>query len=280
MTEQKFFSILMVSLNSGEKLTQTLKSVQAQTCKDYEVLIKDGGSKDDSLDMARAYLAQEPQLASAVRIVSEKDKSIYDGMNQAVAQARGQFYYFLNCGDAFASHDVLEKVKECILKTREQGSKAGIYYGDIYDALRQEVVTSNPRIDAFACYRHVPCHQSCFYDSAMFAERQYDLNYKVRADYEHFLWCFFQGNGAPEYVPVTIASYEGGGYSETAENKKRSAREHKEITGKYMTKGQLFKYKAILLLTLAPLRTAMAESPRFAGFYQGLKKTLYGFKRK
>lgn len=76
-------------------------------------------------------------------------------------------------------------------------------------------------------------------------------------------------------MPVVIASYEGGGFSETGKNKQRSKEEHKEITGKYMSKGELIKYKLILLLTLAPLRTKMAESKRFSGLYNKLRKSLY-----
>lgn len=78
------------------------------------------------------------------------------------------------------------------------------------------------------------------------------------------------------YIPVTLAAYEGGGFSETKENRRRSAKEHKEITALYMSKGQRFCYRMILLLTLAPLRRALAESPGFAGVYQKCKTKIYG----
>ena len=74
---------------------------------------------------------------------------------------------------------------------------------------------------------------------------------------------------------MTLASYEGGGFSETPENRKRSAREHREITALYMGKGQRLRYRLILLATLAPLRTRMAESPAWSGLYNKCKKLLY-----
>ena len=77
------------------------------------------------------------------------------------------------------------------------------------------------------------------------------------------------------YLDATVADYEGGGYSETKANLKRSKAEHKEITARYMSKGELFKYKAILLLTLAPLRTKLANSKRFAGVYHKLTAKMY-----
>ena len=186
--------------------------------------------------------------------------------------------YFLNCGDLFVNADVLKNIAASIDASKKKGSKACIYYGDIFDALRSQTVASNPHIDDFACYRNVPCHQACIYHYSLFAERGYNPKYRVRADYEHFLWCYFKKDAQPEYIPVVIASYEGGGFSETTENRAKSAEEHKEITRIYMTRGQRFRFKAILLLTMAPLRTKMAESPKWSGLYNKCKKLLYGKK--
>lgn len=270
------FSILVVSLNAGEKLVETIRSIFEQEYTDYEVVVKDGGSKDDSLEKLEAYLEQcDEACRTRIRIIREPDKSIYEGMNQATAYAEGEFYYFLNCGDVFENNVALTKVAKEIQRDEEENQKHLIYYGNIFDALRQQVVSSNPKIDDFACYRNVPCHQACIYHYSLFEERGYEPKYRVRGDYEHFLWSYFVKKANPRYVDVVMASYEGGGFSETKENRERSAREHKEITQKYMSKGQLLKYRTILLVTLAPLRTKMAESKRFAGLYQKLKKILY-----
>ncbi len=271
------FSILVVSLNSGDKLVQTIQSIVKQTCQEYEVVIKDGGSKDTSLALLEAFLTtQQEDVKERIRVIKEQDGSIYDGMNQATTYAKGEYYYFLNCGDLFVSESALQQTKEAIRTDKATGGTALIYYGNIFDALREQVVQSNPQMDDFACYRNVPCHQACIYHHSLFEERGYEPKYRVRGDYEHFLWCYFCKKAQPKYLEVVLASYEGGGFSETKENRIRSKQEHKEITEKYMPKGQLLKYKAILLLTLAPLRTKLAESDRFAGFYNSLKKKVYG----
>lgn len=275
------FSILMVALNPGDKLVETMKSVAKQTYRNYEVVVKDGGSRDGSLEALREYLTGQEELRPLVRILEQPDTGIYDGMNQATREARGEYLYFLNCGDHFASETALEQAAAEIGRAAGQEENSGqnavsrIFYGDIYDALRGQVVASNPHMDDFACYRNVPCHQACIYHHSLFAERGYKPQYRVRADYEHFLWCYFRQEARPRYIPVTLASYEGGGFSETPENRKRSAREHREITAQYMSRGQLRKYRLILLLTLAPLRTRMAESPAWSGFYNRCKKLLY-----
>lgn len=271
------FSILVVSLNPGGKLVETIRSVTEQTYKDYEVVVKDGGSRDGSLDMLKEFLRAE-SAGERVRILEQADSGIYDGMNQATRAAKGEYLYFLNCGDFFASEDALAQAAGEIEDVLRRGDTPGIFYGDILDALRGQVVASNPRMDNFACYRNVPCHQACIYHYSLFEERGYDPAYRVRADYEHFLWSCFRRDARPRYIPVTLASYEGGGFSETPENRRRSAREHREITALYMSRGERLKYRLLLMATLAPLRTRMAESPFWSEFYNKCKKRLYRHK--
>ncbi len=283
--ERPLFSIIVVTLNPGDKLRKTIGSIKGQVCRDYQVVVKDGGSKDGSLDelkkMREAGLGgADRDFWNLVEICREPDTSIYEGMNQATKYAKGRYFYFLNCGDYFYDEKVLERLKQEIGGSEQKVKPAAprIFYGDIYDALRDVRVASNPRIDGFGCYRNVPCHQACIYDAELFRERGYEPKYRVRGDYEHFLWCFYVKKAATVYLPIMIASYEGGGFSETKENRRRSAAEHREITAKYMTPGELFRYRSILLLTLSPLRTKMAESPVMSVLYNRVKGLVYGRK--
>ena len=270
------FSILVVCLNAGEKLQRTVESIIRQTCTDYEIVIKDGGSVDESLNL----LPDDPRIT----VVRKKDSGIYDAMNQAVLEAQGEYVYFLNCGDAFHEETVLQTISDEIDRKNRQdgdsnqrdgGKTPDIVYGNIYDMLTRSMVSSNPSMDAFGCYRNVPCHQACFYKKQLVSEHPFSLEYQVRADYEQFLWCFFKARAALLYVPVLIADYEGGGFSESKRNLKKSALEHKKIVSTYMTKGQLIKYKAIMLLTLAGVRTYLSHHPVWGKLYNDLKKKLY-----
>ena len=270
------FSILVVCLNAGEKLQRTVESIIRQTCTDYEIVIKDGGSVDESLNL----LPDDPRIT----VVRKKDSGIYDAMNQAVLEAQGEYVYFLNCGDAFHEETVLQTISDEIDRKNRQdgdsnqrdgGKTPDIVYGNIYDMLTRSMVSSNPSMDAFGCYRNVPCHQACFYKKQLVSEHPFSLEYQVRADYEQFLWCFFKARAALLYVPVLIADYEGGGFSESKSNLKKSALEHKKIVSTYMTKGQLIKYKAIMLLTLAGFRTYLSHHPVWGKLYNDLKKKLY-----
>ena len=302
--QKPFFSIVVVSLNPGERLKNTLDSILKQTYTDYEVILKDGGSADGSLQelLDTGYFENKNQI----KIIQKQDKSIYDGMNQAVNELKGRYVQFLNCGDCFYSDTVLEDVarfiiedkKESLTNTKESDefedknqetvsfaieamqSPVKIYYGNQYNQVQDSIIFSAPAINDFTCYRNVPCHQVCFYDYRLFENRAYDLQYKVRADYEHFLYSIYEEKAEGKSMPIVIASYEGGGFSETKENRKKSAMEHAEITKKYLGATKSFKYRLIMWLTLAPVRTWIAENPALSGMYNGVKTGIYKLLRR
>ncbi len=267
------FSIIVVCLNAGEKLYKTIESILRQTEKDYEIIVKDGGSTDGSLEK----LLQNDK----VRLYQQKDTGIYDAMNQAVKYAGGEYLFFLNCGDYFYNETVLAAVKKSIeagegMKEKTLKQKRGdIFYGNIREAKTGAVVQSNPVIDEFACYRNVPCHQACFYGRELFARRGFKTCYKVRADYEHFLWCVYEKKARTVYMPITVALYEGGGFSETRENERVSKQEHAKIIKQYMSPAKAMKYRLILFLTLAGVRKKLAKNPKTAEIYNRMKRALY-----
>lgn len=276
---QSMFSIVVVSLNAGDKLLETIRSIAGQTYGDYEVVVKDGGSGDGSIEALKSKLETYPEeIRQRIHIYEKKDGSIYEGMNQAVELASGKYLYFLNCGDYFYSEEALNELAFRIQEKEKSGEKHKIYYGDIFDALRGNVVASNPKLDDFGLYRNVPCHQACFYDRSLFETRGYKPEYRVRADYEHFLYSVYKEDAKPCYISVVLASYEGGGFSETPANRKKSEKERREIIKQYMSLGKRMWYRTLLLLTLAPLRTKIAENPKFAGAYNRVKNFVYGRK--
>lgn len=268
------FSIIVVCLNSKEKLRQTLNSITDQNFTDYEVIVKDGGSTDNSLECLKE-MGDFP-----IKLYSESDKGIYDAMNEAVKKTQGEYIYFLNCGDVFVSNEVLSSLadgieKICAENNSEKGKNKWVFYGNILQRTTGQVIASNPVINGFACYRNIPCHQACFYDRRLLTEHPFEIKYKVRADYEHFLWCYYRGNASFKYIDLLISDYEGSGYSEQKANLKVSKQEHKEITEKYMSAKDLFKYRAILFVTLAPIRTGIANNPQTAALYNRIKSTVY-----
>lgn len=262
------FSIIIVSLNPGKELRNTVNSVYKQTHKDWEIIIKDGGSNDGAIEK----LLKNPRM----KVVVKKDQSIYDAMNQALSYVTGEYLLFLNCGDYLYEDRTLEKVANAIM---EADTMPGIIYGNQYERNLGTQVYSNPKITPFTCYRNIPCHQTCFYRKELFETRGYDLQFPVRADYEHFLWCYFEKKTVLVHLEEIVCSYEGAGFSETKEHLKMAKKEHHKITKMYLSIPQRIVFRSILLLTLQPLRTTIANSKRLSGIYNRVKSLIYQKKK-
>ena len=176
---EPLFTIITVTWNAASVIQPTLDSVRRQSSTDYEMLIIDGASTDDTLTLVR-----NAGIAS-VRVFSEPDNGLYDAMNKGIARARGRYLVFLNAGDAFADDTVLARL------TVLAAGNPGVIYGQtqLVDASRDVVgsrhLTAPKRLTAESFLRGmVVCHQ------AFVARRDlvppYDLQYRLSADYD---WC-------------------------------------------------------------------------------------------
>ncbi|MCR5398755.1 MAG: glycosyltransferase [Lachnospiraceae bacterium] len=276
------FDIIVVNFNSGEGLKSTLTSIYEQDYWDYDVFIKDAESADESLNgLTKAGFFADEHRSTRTHIYTDKDGGIYDGMNRALSHLKeekglghAQYVIFLNSGDRFYDRQVLGKAADVIEEKAHDANRPHIFYGDQYNDATKTAVTSAPKLNEFALFRNVPCHQVCFYDSTLFEDRGYDTKYRVRADYEHFLYCVYEKMALTVHMDITVSEYEGGGFSETKNGKNISAEEHKEITDRYMGERAL-RYRLIMAMTGAGLRTRIAENPRFAGVYNRIKTGIY-----
>jgi glycosyltransferase involved in cell wall biosynthesis len=264
-----FYSIIVVCLNSGSRLAKTVESILKQDYGNFEIIIKDGGSTDGSIEKLK-----NKYTDSRLKVYENNDSGIYDAMNEAVTYAKGDYFLFLNTGDTFYNDSVLSDMQRHIIENKSPD----IIYGNQYHMALGTVIYAAPVINDFACYRNVPCHQTCFYKRDMFSDRAYLTRYTVRADYEHFLYCYYKRGAVIRYAPVIVAGYEGEGFSETKENKLLSKKEHREIVVYYMGRKKADKYRLIMLFTLAPLRTKIAENKYLSSAYNALKTVVYKLK--
>ena len=290
--KKPFFTIIVVSYNAGDKLIKTVQSIAKQRFTDYRVLIKDGMSTDGSIQKLRDTFEVADARESTgqqIMLLESCDNGIYHAMNIAISflgenkeiiREEPSYVFFLNCGDYFRDENVLGEVHSFITKcTEKEGTTLpAIYYGDIFDCLTGTKVASNPKIDDYACYRNVPSHQACFYDERLIYNNSFELKYKVRADYEQFLRCFYNEKAVTVYMPLIIADYEGGGFSE--QNRKISEEERREIIKMYLPASKVRKYDFLRLITLSGLRTALASCKLTAGPYNSAKNLIYSIKGK
>lgn len=90
------FSIITATFNSEKTIERTLDSVLQQDFQDYEYIIVDGGSKDDTINIIRSY---EVKFKNKLKWRSELDKGIYDAFNKGIARSVGEFVWIVNSDD-------------------------------------------------------------------------------------------------------------------------------------------------------------------------------------
>ncbi len=99
MAKKLSCTVITVVFNGGKTLEKTIESVLRQSRPPQEYLIVDGASRDNTLEVAASYQQAFFLRGISYRILSEKDKGIYDAMNKGIALAAGDVIGLLNSGD-------------------------------------------------------------------------------------------------------------------------------------------------------------------------------------
>ncbi len=217
------FSIITITFNAGCELPATLDSVKAQTFSDFEHIIIDGKSRDNTVELA------ENSGIRNMKITSEPDRGLYDAMNKGISAASGKYLIFLNAGDAFHAPQTLQQIADAAK------SDPDIIYGQtqIVDTARNFMAMrhlSAPEKLSFNSFKNgmLVCHQA-FVVRRELAET-YDLRYRFSADYEWCLRCLKKMNTSV-YTRTIIIDYLADGL--TDKNHKASLKERFHIMCRY-----------------------------------------------
>ena len=180
MEGRPLVSVITITYNASETLPLTMESVAGQTFRDFEHIVVDGASADDTISIARRMGSE------SLRIVSEKDDGLYDAMNKGLKMARGRYVLFLNSGDRFHKPETLQAYADAI-----EDRDPDIIYGDT-DIVDMEGRRLGPRhlsapdmltVDSFRDGMLI-CHQAFMVRKDI--APLYDTDYRFSADYD---WC-------------------------------------------------------------------------------------------
>jgi glycosyltransferase involved in cell wall biosynthesis len=171
-----FFTVITVVKNGGKSLQRTIDSLKAQTFQDFEYLILDGGSTDNTLEIIKK------NSLSIDYSASRKDRGLYYALNQGISLARGKFIGILHSDDIYEK-DALSKVYSMI----KTDKKSSIIYGAIKFSKIQNKIFY---ISDGEIYERMIYHPSCFVEKNIYLKiGAFNTRYRIAADYEFMLRC-------------------------------------------------------------------------------------------
>ena len=206
-------SVITVTYNSAATVRDTIESVLKQEYQDYEYLVIDGGSKDNTIDIIKEY---EPKFGGRMRWVSEKDRGMYDGINKGIRMATGDVVGIINSDDFYHRMDIFG----IISKSFEENPGVQAIYGDVR-FVKPDNLEKTVRYYSSKHWRpwrfrfgFMPAHPTFFTYKENFEKYgYYQYDYHIAADYELLIRHLYTNKVSAKYVPVDFMKMRTGGRS-------------------------------------------------------------------
>ncbi len=123
MTSSPLISILVPSYNQGDYIESTILSVLKQNYPNWELIIQDGDSKDNTKSICLDYEKKDPRI----KFFSEKDKGFADAVNKAIDKAKGTIAAIQSSDDFYSNEFVFSDVVEIFIKHPQLNLLAGYH---------------------------------------------------------------------------------------------------------------------------------------------------------
>lgn len=204
-------TLITATYNSGASIKSCLDSVVSQDYDDFEYLIIDGKSSDDTLSIVKDY----QQKYSYIKLISEKDQGIYDALNKGVVLSKGDVIGFVHSDDLLASKTVISE----IVSTLKNKALDGVY-GDL-EYVRKEDTAKVVRFWRSRSFNSkllskgwMPAHPTLFLKKEVYEKYgKFNLTYKISADYDFMLRVLKDDSLKFGYLPKVITKMRIGGAS-------------------------------------------------------------------
>jgi len=201
MPDKPFFSIIIPVFNGAATLSDALNSILNQTFTNYEVIVIDGLSTDNTMSVINSYAKELP-----LQYLSEPDKGIYDAMNKGIKLSCGDWLYFMGSDDTLYEAKVLSAIHQEL-----SNNPCDLIYGNVIGQLSNTKYAYDTVDRVLTEGLH---HQSAFYKRTLFEELGgYSNSFKIAADYHFILKVFVSKLYKTHYVNIDICLYGESGFS-------------------------------------------------------------------
>lgn len=241
-------SIITINYNNAEGLRKTLASVAAQTYRDIEHIIVDGGSKDDSVEVIKDYASK--CVIYNVLWMSEKDNGVYHAMNKGIEIALGRrivntfnrselvednhtsshsdcehYIQILNSGDILAAPDVTERMMNALIHyTSIQHTSVPIWYGNMLKSYDGKTIINRDTCggglytpESFLYFYNGTLNHDCAYIRRDLFEKYglYNEEMKICSDWEWYVRVIVLGGEKTVYTNIDVTIFDMNGISES-----------------------------------------------------------------
>ena len=206
-------SIITINRNDAAGLEKTLQSVASQTFKEFEYVIVDGASTDNSVEVIKKYESQFAHL----KWVSESDTGIYNAMNKGIRMATGDYIQILNSAYGLATVEVTERMLDAL----EKANHPSIFYGNMIKCFpngsrMRDKSFAGQEITMLGMYKGTLNHDPAYIKRDLFDKYgYYDESLKIVSDWKWYLQAIILGGEKPQYVDLDVTLFDMTGISET-----------------------------------------------------------------
>ena len=173
-------SIITATFQSAKTVKDTLESVLGQTYTNFEHIIVDGASKDNTMGIVKSY---ERAYGGRLKYISEKDTGLYDAMNKGIKMATGDIIGILNSDDKYAHQDVLQEIINTFEKTNCDGTYGNLIFMDAETMSKPQRIWNSKEGKLEQGW--IPAHPTLYLKKEVYDKiGLFNLSYRIVADYD------------------------------------------------------------------------------------------------
>ena len=197
-------SIITTTYNDADNLERIIKQVKMQDYTNIEHIIVDGASTDRTKEILQKL---QNEKNAGVKIISEPDKGLYNGLNKGIRLATGDIIGC--CFDSFTAPDIIRNMVEVMEREKTDG-----VHGDLYYMQGNRIIRKWQQGQGNFRFGWLPGHPTLYLRKSVY-ERYglYKENYKVAADYEFMIRILKEKKVKLSYIPRVLIHMSYGGTS-------------------------------------------------------------------